>query len=208
MRKVYIDYWTGDIDLIIIKAKCRKITEKDLVMLMNWRMMPEITKYMNTDPKLTLEDQVEWYKRIIEDAKKKLDDGRQGFYWILEVDEEPVGFVSLVDIDIKAKKVYTGVYIAVKAKRSLRLILDVQWNLYRYAFDILGMNKVCEEVFAQNEAVNRILDMCGSKREGLLRSHICKNGTYYDVVVRGILKDEWNTKKEMLAYNNIELESY
>ena len=32
----------------------RKVTEGDLEQIMRWRMDPEITRYMNTDPKLTL----------------------------------------------------------------------------------------------------------------------------------------------------------
>lgn len=189
-----------------ISARCRKICEDDLQMLMEWRMMPEITKYMNTDPKLTMEDQKAWLKRIHEEEKKSISDGRKGFYWILEVDQEPVGFVSLVNIDDVSKKLETGVYVAVKRKKSLRLAIDIQWNLYDYAFEILKMHKVCEEVFAENEAVNKILDLCGSKREGILRDHVCKNGRYYDVVVRGILKEEWNIKKENLKYNKFQFE--
>ena len=190
----------------IIHANCRKIVEDDLEMLMHWRMRPDITYYMNSDPQLTMKDQREWYARIQEDEKKSQEDGRKGFYWILEVDGVPAGFVSLVDIDWRAKKVHTGVYIAEKEKRSLRLILDIQWNLYRYCFEVLGMNKVCEEVFAENKAVNRLLDMCGSTREGLLRDHVCKNGTYFDVVTRGILRSEWEEKKKNLEYNQIEME--
>ncbi len=190
----------------IIHANCRKIAEDDLEMLMHWRMRPDITYYMNSDPQLTMKDQREWYARIQEDEKKSQKDGRKGFYWILEVDGVPAGFVSLVDIDWGAKKLHTGVYIAEKTKRSLRLILDIQWNLYRYSFEVLGMNKVCEEVFAENKAVNRLLDMCGSTREGLLRAHVCKNGNYFDVVTRGILRSEWEEKKKNLEYNRIEME--
>ena len=189
-----------------IHAKFRKIREEDLEKLMYWRMLPEITQYMNTDPKLTMEGQKAWYSCIKAEEQKSLKEGRKGFYWIIEVDDMPVGFASLVDIDYGAKKLQTGAYVAEKAKRSLRLAIDMQWNLYRYAFDVLGMNKVCEEVFAENKAVNRILDICGSKREGLLRSHIYKNGKYYDMVVRGILKSEWDEKKVVLEYHKIDIE--
>ncbi len=192
----------------IIHARCRKILEDDLEMLMHWRMRPDITYYMNSDPRLTMRDQEKWYGQIQEDGKKSLGDGRKGFYWILEVDDVPAGFVSLVDIDFAAKKLHTGVYVAEKEKRSLRLSLDIQWNLYRYSFETLQMNKVCEEVFAENKAVNRLLDMCGSTREGLLRSHVCKNGRYIDVVTRGILRSEWEEKKKGLEYNLIEMEEW
>ena len=31
----------------------REIREEDLEMIMNWRMDPEVTRYMNTNPRLT-----------------------------------------------------------------------------------------------------------------------------------------------------------
>ena len=68
------------------------------------------------------------------------------------------------------------------------------------------MHKVCEEVFEDNKAVNRILDMCGSKREGILRDHVYKEEKFYNVVVRGMLKDEWDSIKQNLSYNKFEFE--
>ena len=183
-----------------IDARCRKIQEGDLQQLMDWRMRPDITAYMNTDPHLTMEGQREWLRKIREEEGKG-EPG--GYYWLLEVDGVPAGFVSLVGADWTSKRISTGVYIGAKEKRSLRLALDLQWNLYRYAFEVLGMHKVCEEVFAENRAVNRILDLCGSQREGILRDHVYKNGAYYDVVVRGILADAWQEKKKGLEYNQI-----
>lgn len=176
-----------------IDALCRQIRESDLEMIMNWRMMPEITKYMNTDPVLTLEGQKKWFEKI--------NASQSDFYWMLEVDHVPCGVVSLIGYD--GQQVHTGLYIAVKEKRSLKLTLYLQWNMYRYAFEKLGVHKVCEEVFAQNREVNRLLDMCGSSREGLLRDHVCKNGVYYDVVFRGILKDEWEQVKAKREFDLI-----
>lgn len=63
-------------------------------------------------------------------------------------------------------------------------------------------------MFSLNKPVLRILDMCGSKREGELRNHVFKNGIYYDVTVRGILQNEWNEMKESLNYNIVKIEEY
>ena len=46
-----------------INAYCRKIKEEDLQMIMEWRMRDDITKYMNSDPILTLDDQRKWLKK-------------------------------------------------------------------------------------------------------------------------------------------------
>lgn len=47
-----------------INARCRLIKPDDLEMIMDWRMRPEITRYMNTDPKLTIEGQKKWLQKI------------------------------------------------------------------------------------------------------------------------------------------------
>lgn len=182
-----------------INAYCRKIKEEDLEMIRHWRMLPEITRYMTTDPKISAADQKKWYDKICAQTDDR--------YWLLEVDGVPSGVVSLVNPDKRSRQIHTGVYIAVKEKRSLRLILDVQWNLYDYAFDVLGMNKVCEEVFTENRSVLRILDICGSKVEGTLRDHVFKNNVYYDMTLRGILKREWEEKKKTVSYNRIPFET-
>lgn len=190
----------------IINVKCRKIKEEDLRMIMDWRMMPEITQYLSSNPKLTMEGQHKWFENIKKDEENGLTDERKSFYWVLEVDGVPSGLVSLVNADYRANKIETGAYVAVKEKRSIRLAVDIQWNLYAYAFDVLKMHKVCEEVFEDNKAVNRILDMCGSKREGILRDHVYKEEKFYNVVVRGMLKDEWDSIKQNLSYNKFEFE--
>ena len=190
----------------IISVKCRKIREEDLRMIMDWRMMPEITQYLSSNPKLTMEGQHKWFENIKKDEENGLTDERKSYYWVLEVDGVPSGLVSLVNADYRANKIETGAYVAVKEKRSIRLAVDIQWNLYEYAFDVLKMHKVCEEVFEDNKAVNRILDMCGSKREGILRDHVYKEEKFYNVVVRGMLKDEWDSIKKNLSYNKFEFE--
>lgn len=183
-----------------LDIKFQAIQECDLESIMHWRMQPDITKYMNTDPQLTIEDQYNWYKHILQQKYE--------YYWIIIVDNVKVGIASLVNPDLSNKQIHTGVYVAVKEKRSLRLILDIQWNLYSFAFDILNYNKVCEEIFSINKPVLRILDMCGSKVEGELRDQVLKNNQYYNITIRSILRSEWNEMKPKLKYNKIYIEDY
>lgn len=81
--------------------------------------------------------------------------------------------------------------------------MTIEWNLYDYVFDVLGMNKLEGEIFSFNKNVLRIHQMCGSNIEGELREHIFKNGNYYDVTVTGILKEEWQKIKSQYDYEKI-----
>ena len=173
----------------------RPIQEDELELIMNWRMMPEITKYMYTDPVLTLESQQKWFQSLKE--RKDI------IPFMIEVDGVPSGVLNITDIDYINKRCTWGYYVAVKEKRSLALAMALEWNLYDYVFDVLGMNKLEGEIFSFNKAVLRIHQMCGSKIEGVLKQHICKNGEFYDVTFTGILKSDWQQIRTKYQYEKI-----
>lgn len=174
----------------------RPIKESELEMIMNWRMLPEITKYMYTDPKLTIESQKAWFESL-----KTRDDI---IPFMIEIDGIPSGILNITDIDYTNKKCTWGYYIAVKENRSLKLAMALEWNLYDYVFDILGFNKLEGEIFSFNKAVLRIHTMCGSQIEGELKQHIYKNGQFYDVTLTGILKEHWYKIKDKYQYEKID----
>lgn len=175
-----------------MKLNFRKIREADLEMIMNWRMKPEITKFMNTDPKLTLEGQKKWLKHITKDESVR--------NWVIEVDDIPVGVLNLMDIDWQNKRCSWGYYVAEKSMRSLKLAMAIEWNLYDYVFEKMGLNKLTNEVLAFNKEVVTIHKMCGSDVVGILKQHIYKNGSYIDVVYIEICKDKWEVLKTKHQY--------
>ena len=64
--------------------------------------------------------------------------------------------------------------------------------LLEYLFNVLKLHKVDSHHFARNLASGRVLEKLGTKREGLLREHISKSGSWEDVVEYGILENEYN----------------
>lgn len=173
----------------------RPIHEDELEMIMNWRMLPEITKYMYTDPVLTLDSQRQWFDSL----KNRTDI----IPFMIEVDGGPCGTLTITDIDYVNRRCSWGYYVAVQEKRSLPLALALEWNLYDYVFDVLDMNKLTGEIFSFNKGVLRIHQMCGSEIEGVLKQHICKNGIFYDVTVTGILKGTWSELRQKRSYEKI-----
>lgn len=174
----------------------RPIQENELEMIMHWRTMPDITKYMYTDPQLTMEGQKKWYY--------SLQDRKDMIAFMIEVDHTASGILNITDIDDTNKRCSWGYYMAVKENRSLKLAMALEWNLYDYVFDVLGMHKLEGEIFSFNKGVLRIHQMCGSEIEGVRKDHIFKNGEFYDVTVTGILKEDWYKIKPKYNYEKIE----
>lgn len=179
--------------------KCfRKIRESDLETIMNWRMRPDITKFMYTDPKLTIEAQRRWFEKITNE-----DDT---FYWLFEVDGAPVGLVSLVDWDKDNSIIHTGGYIAEKEGKTLQNIIDVNMNLYDYVFSVLNVNKAAFEIMNNNMSQVQWMKRIGATLEGVLRQAIRKNGEYFDLYLLSFLRDEWSLICKKNSYNKIEIE--
>ncbi|MBP3889425.1 MAG: UDP-4-amino-4,6-dideoxy-N-acetyl-beta-L-altrosamine N-acetyltransferase [Cellulosilyticum sp.] len=176
----------------------RPMRESDLAQVMEWRMQPDITKYMSTDPKLTLEGQYKWFYKQKENPNNYL--------FIIEVDQLPVGVFTILDLDEVNSRCSSGLYIAVKEKRSLELAMRIEWGIYEFIFGTLKLNKTYAEIFSDNRGVIRLKKMCGSEIEGELKQHIYKNGVYYDITVMGMYADKWREIKKGYKYKEIKFE--
>ncbi len=181
-----------------MELRLRKITEDDLEKLMNWRMDPDITRYMNTDPKLTLEGQKKWFQKISQDETVR--------YWMIVVDGVDAGMINLADLNLAKKESNWGYYIGEKKVRSLKLSMTLEWNLYDYVFETLGLQRLYNEVLSANEGVVKLHVMCGSKVDEIYPEHVEKNGVKYDVTAISITAEEWAEKKKNLAYEKAEIE--
>ena len=167
-------------------------------MIMNWRMMPEVTKYMYTDPELTIEKQKRWYKKITK--------SRNAMFWIIQFDGIDIGVINISDIDYKNKRCEWAYYIADTSFRGRGIATQLECNIYDYIFDKLGLHKVCCEVFCFNEKVIHIHEKFGAVIEGTRKDYIYKNGQFLDIVQMGITKEEWYSIRGNFKYSSIIIE--
>ncbi len=164
-------------------VKFRNIKLEDLEKVRTWRMKEEVSKYMYTDPDISADDQISWYKRVCNDDTKK--------YWLINIDGVDVGVVNLYDIDYTNKRASWAYYIGDENIRGKGIGKIMELNVLNYVFEAMGFNKLCCEVLKENSFVVGLHEKYGSKIEGIRRQHALKRGTYMDVVEMGILQSEW-----------------
>lgn len=180
-------------------VKLRKINENDLEMVMNWRMLPDVTKYMYTNPKLTIENQKKWYEKSLISKTDK--------YWIIQLEDGvDVGLLSLNYIDMQNKQCAWAYYLADMRARGKGLGRILECNIYNYVFEKMNLNKLWCEVFKFNDKVISIHEKFGSKIEGEFKDHILKNGEFHDVVRLAIRKPEWEEIKANYQYGKLIIE--
>ncbi|NLD72262.1 MAG: GNAT family N-acetyltransferase [Chloroflexi bacterium] len=65
----------------------------------------------------------------------------------------------------------------------------------RYAFAERGLHKVMATHLAPNVASGRVMLKIGMSQEGVQREHVLKNDRYEDLVLYGILREEWERQQ-------------
>ena len=63
--------------------------------------------------------------------------------------------------------------------------------LVGYGFTELGLHKITASHFARNPASGRVMQKLGMSQEGALCRHVRKGGGYEDLVLYGLLAEEW-----------------
>lgn len=64
--------------------------------------------------------------------------------------------------------------------------------LVDFGFHEMGLQRIYAQVLAGNTASCRVLEKLGMLSEGIRRRHIRKGKTLHDVMLYGILRDEWS----------------
>lgn len=173
----------------------RSIREEDLEKIKDWRMDPDITRYMNTDPVLTMEGQRKWLASI-----EKREDVK---YWLIEVDGQPAGVINVGGLQDEEGSCTWGYYIGEKRLRSLKTALSLEMSLYDFLFLELGKTALYGDIFSLNQGVIQLHLLCGSEIVEEKKNWVCKNGQYFDVTFMRMTAERWKEMREKKKYDRI-----
>jgi UDP-4-amino-4,6-dideoxy-N-acetyl-beta-L-altrosamine N-acetyltransferase len=163
-----------------MRVELRDVQVQDCDRLLAWRNSPDVRRYMYTDHEISRDEHERWFYALA---------GRR-YYWIIEADGVPVGLVNLADVDFRQKRAAWAFYIGDLSKRGAGIGSAVEREIISTAFDEMRLEKLTCEVLATNEAVCRLHEKHGFKREGVLRGHVIKDGQRVDVITYGLLASE------------------
>jgi UDP-4-amino-4,6-dideoxy-N-acetyl-beta-L-altrosamine N-acetyltransferase len=166
----------------------RDLRDDDQDRLFRWRLLPDVDRWMSDHAASTPEESRLWF----EDFRR--DPDRRG--WIITVDGEPAGFLTLTGVASRHRRASWGWYIGEASARGRGAGRAAQALGLDQAFDGLGLEKVQAEVLADNDVALKAQAAAGFRREGYLREHVMKDGRRRDVVLLGILAPEWRARRD------------
>ena len=178
-------------NLVGNKVRIRNISRADIPLLVKWKNDPIIADFVRGGPiNTTFEIENRRYEKGLgeHDAVRLI---------IETLKNEAVGFISLGDIDKDNMKAEVGMLIGEKKLWHRGLGTDALVTLLRHLFIELGFHRVGLEVFEYNNRAKSVYEKIGFRVEGLQRQGLFRNGRYYDIILMGILQEEFLTQYQL-----------
>ena len=171
------------------KVILRPVRRSDIEYFLKWFNDPEVTQYLSMY--LPMTEMAE--EKFIEDLGSTSVATRAMF--VIEVvedsDKKPIGSVGLSNIHPKDHHAVFGIAIGEKDYWSNGYGTEAARLIIRYGFEQLNLHRINSFAISFNERSLRLHLRVGFKEEGRQREAVFKNGNYYDHVMFGLLREEW-----------------
>jgi UDP-4-amino-4,6-dideoxy-N-acetyl-beta-L-altrosamine N-acetyltransferase len=176
----------ADLRLVGKKAVLRRLCRDDAEDVVRWRSQPQVADQLFSPPP-TLDEHLRWFEAT---AGSK---SRQEFVICARTaaGEVPVGTIGLSLIDARHRRAEYGILLGETLAVGQGLAAEASALLLTHAFETLDLHRVFLQLFHDNVRALRLYERLGFVTEGVLRDHAVRRGAYVDVVVMGLLRDEW-----------------
>ena len=172
-------------------ASLRPLRASDRAISVRWRNDAEIRdNVLGYRFPVTEEMEAHWVDGVLKDQSRTrvvlaIEDKTDGAF---------VGLVYLNDIDWFVRNAEFGILIGERSRQGRGLAKDALALVANYAFGTLNLNRLYLRVVAFNKRALRLYRSFGFVEEGVQRRHAFLRGRYYDVVLMGLLRREFEER--------------
>jgi RimJ/RimL family protein N-acetyltransferase len=124
--------------------------------------------------------------------------GRNGAGFAIEADGRFIGQCALFNFQETHRTAELGITIGDKAYWGRGYGADAVHVLVDYGFRLRNLNRIFLHVNGANERAQAAYRKAGFVEEGRLRRHVWSAGGYDDLVVMGLLREEWAARAAVL----------
>jgi RimJ/RimL family protein N-acetyltransferase len=168
-------------------VRLRPVEREDLPRFVRWLADPEVRRHIEMHLSLSLAQEERWFEESLGkgDLQPLAIDAR------LDGDFVHVGSCGFHEIRWRDRTGVVGLLIGERTVWGRGLGTEAMRALLRHAFDTLNLNRIALRVFENNVRAVRVYEKLGFVREGRLRQDHYREGRYVDVLVMGLLREEW-----------------
>ncbi len=155
-----------------------------------WRNSEAVrSRFLYREP-FTRQGHENWIRSMIETGKVV-----QTIICDLETDY-PLGSVYIRDIDRQNKKAEYGIFIGEESARGRGVGTAAARLMLRYCFQEEKLHRVFLRVLSDNARAIRSYEKAGFRREAYLRESVFLDGEYRDIVLMGILEQDYSAASD------------
>lgn len=108
----------------------------------------------------------------------------------LKSNDELIGCIDFLGISKTHQKAEVGYWIGID-HWGQGYCTEALQELIKYGFESLNLNKITSRHISTNPASGKVMRKAGMKKEGHFRKDMFKNGTFHDMEVYGLLKEDF-----------------
>ena len=169
----------------------RFLYEDYFAMFDNWASDKKVTKYLTWQPHRDLNDS----ESVICDWVTEYNHNPKFYQWAIVLKEinEPIGNITVVSIYDDVEMAHVGFCIGSKWWNK-GITSEALSAVINFLFDEVGVNRVEARHDPRNPSSGGVMQKCGMKYEGTLRSYDLNNQGLCDAAYYGILKSDRDSK--------------
>jgi len=118
------------------------------------------------------------------------------FYLIVDAEDRAVGHVALYRLDQIAGTAEFGILLGDRRVWGKGIGTHFTRYMVEEGFGRLGLRRIFLEVLESNPRAQRVYERLGFVEEGRLRQHRVRDGRPVDVIVMGLLRDEYRPRSD------------
>ena len=159
--------------------------EEDVTSIREWSQNEEVQRLLDAVPHKPKSE---------EEIKKWMNDpGHNDFRFAIRLKDDGriIGFVELSGILWNHRVGWIAISIGDEQSWGNGYGKEAMQSLLAYAFYELNLYRVQLTVFSYNERAIRLYESLGFTKEGSHRQFLQRDGDRYDMILYGLLADEW-----------------
>jgi len=174
--------------LIGNRIRLRGIEKDDLPFFVRWLNEPEVLTNIAMPVPRSMGQEERWYADVI--TKPLIEqplgiETRDNGSWLL------IGNISFMNTNQTDRNAEVGIFIGEETFRNQGNGTEAMSLMLRHGFETLNFERIYLHVHANNPRAIHSYEKCGFVQEGRLRNHHYLQGKYIDVIIMGILRNEW-----------------
>lgn len=162
-----------------------RLREAGLARVRAWRNSPDVARFMYNDDEISEDQHRAWFERIRRDPTAS--------YWLIELDDIPVGLANVVDLDFDKGAASWAFYIADPRTRGKGVGQYVEFCVLDCAFDYWKLDTLNCQVLASNPDVIALHVGVGFKEVKRIPARVVRDGAPIDAFAYAMDRNDWTT---------------